>query len=153
MPKIVSDIVDVYVFRHYRKTAQFLLLHRRPDVPLGNTWQAVHGKILPHERAVEAALRELREQTGLVPQKLYSADFINQFYDHTTDSIVLAPSFAALVESRAKLQLASEYNDYAWCDLEETVARLPWTGQRWAVRHIYDVIALGGEEAEFYALT
>jgi len=153
MPKIVSDIVDVYPFRRNRKVIQFLLLHRRDDVPLGNTWQAVHGRILPQERATEAALRELREQAGLIPARLYSADFINQFYDHLADAIILAPSFAALIEDTSTIQLAGDYNDYAWCDLEETVSRLPWSNQRWAVRHIYDVIALGGDEAEFYAIT
>jgi dATP pyrophosphohydrolase len=153
MPRIVSDIVDVYVFRHTRNQIQFLLLRRRPDVVLGDTWQSIHGKIEPGERAVEAAMREVEERTGFVPKKLYSADYINQFYDHASDTIVLAPAFAAMIDASNKLRVSQEYSDYAWCDLEETVARLPWSGQRWAVRHIYDVIGVGGDEADFYALT
>ncbi|MBX6342836.1 MAG: NUDIX domain-containing protein [Thermomicrobiaceae bacterium] len=153
MPRIVSDIVDVYVFRRSRNRVQFLVLRRHPDVVLGDTWQSIHGKIEPGERAVDAAMREIEERTGLVPERLYSADYINQFYDHASDAIVLAPAFAARVHAQAQPRLSSEYSDYAWCDLEETVARLPWSGQRWAARHIYDVIAMGGEEAEFYALT
>ncbi len=153
MPHIVSDIVDVYVFRHARNQVQFLLLRRRPDVVLGDTWQSIHGKIEPGERAVEAALREVEERTGFVPNKLYSADYINQFYDHASDTIVLAPAFAAMIDVRNNVRISHEYSDYAWCDLEETVARLPWSGQRWAVRHIYDVIGVGGDEADFYALT
>ncbi len=153
MPRIVSDIVDVYIFRHVRNQVQFLLLRRRPDVVLGDTWQSIHGKIEPGERAVEAAMREVEERTAFVPTKLYSADYINQFYDHASDTIVLAPAFAALVDPGAKVRVSPEHSDYAWCDLEETVARLPWSGQRWAVRHIYDVIGMGGDEADFYALT
>ena len=153
MPRIVSDIVDVYVFRRARSQVQFLLLRRRPDLVLGDIWQSVHGKIEPGERATEAAIREVRERSGFVPSQLYSADYITQFYDHATDQIVLAPSFAAQVAAREKPRLTDEYSDFAWCDLEETVARLPWASQRWAVRHIYDVIALGGEEAQYYALT
>lgn len=152
MPRIVSDIVDVYVFRRVRSQVQFLLLRRRPEMVLGNTWQSIHGKIEPNERAVEAAMREVEECTGFVPTQLYSADYINQFYDHASDTIVLAPAFAALILGRGQVRISNEYDDYAWCDLEETVSRLPWSGQRWAVRHIYDVIAPGGEEAEFYAL-
>lgn len=153
MPRIVSDIVDVYVFRRVKTNVQFLVLRRRPDVVLGDTWQAIHGKIEPGERAVDAALREVEEQTGLVPEKLYSADYINQFYDHTSDTVVLAPSFAAMVGPRVQPRVSGEYSDYAWSDLEETVGRLPWSGQRWAARHIYDVIAMGGDEADFYALS
>jgi dATP pyrophosphohydrolase len=153
MPRIVSDIVDVYIFRRLNNNVQFLVLRRRPGSVLGDTWQAIHGKIEPGEGAVDAALREVKEGTGLSPQKFYSADYINQFYDHATDSIVLAPSFAGLVGPREQPRLSSDYSDYAWCDLEETVARLPWAGQRWAARHIYDVIAIGGDEADFYCLT
>jgi dATP pyrophosphohydrolase len=157
MPRIVADLVDVYVFRRLPQRpahgVQFLLLRRREDAPLGGTWHAVHGRILPNERALDAAARELLEQTGLVPQKLYSADYIAQFYDHASDAIVLAPAFAALVEPRAAVRLSQAHDDYAWCDLDEAVARLLWTSQRWAVRHIHAVIACGGEEAEYYALT
>ncbi|MDI3339744.1 MAG: NUDIX domain-containing protein [Sphaerobacter sp.] len=153
MPRIISDIVDVYVFRKTKNNVQFLVLRRHPDRLLGDTWQAVHGKIEPGERAVDAARREVREHTGLTPAKLYSADYINQFYDHKTDTIVLAPAFAALVGPQDQPRLSQEYCDYAWCDLEETVARLPLASQRWAARHIYDVIAMGGEEAELYALS
>lgn len=153
MPRIVSDIVDVYVFRRSRRQIQFLLLRRRPDLMLGDTWQSIHGRVNPGEGAAEAALREIREKINLVPAELYSADYINQFYDHQTDQIVLAPSFAAVVSARDKPHCSEEYSDYAWCDLEETVGRLTWASQRWAVRHIYDVIAMGGDEARFYALT
>jgi dihydroneopterin triphosphate diphosphatase len=152
VPRIVSDIVDVYVFRKSRRRVQFLVLRRREDGVLGGLWQSVHGAIEPGETSVETAVRETKEQTGLDPQRIYSADFINQFYDHVKDAIVLAPSFAILVGPTDEPTLGPEYNDYAWCDLEETVARLPWSGQRWAARHIFDVIAVGGEESEFHAI-
>lgn len=153
MPRIVSDIVDVYVFRRVNSNVQFLILRRRADVALGNTWQAIHGSIEPGEKAVDAALRELEEHTGFAPERFYSADFINQFYDHQSDTVVLAPTFAARVSNNAKPRLSSEYSDYAWCDLDETIGRLLWSGQRWAARHIFDVIAMNNEEAEFYALS
>lgn len=152
MPQIVSDIVDVYVFRKSRRRVQFLVLKRREDVVLGSIWQSIHGKIDPGESAVDAALREVNQHSGLAPHRIYSADYINQFYDHASDTIVLAPAFAVLVGPSDEPSISPEYDDYAWCDLEETVARLPWSGQRWAARHIFDVIAVGGEEAEFYAI-
>lgn len=152
MPSIVSDIVDVYLFRRVNARVQFLVLRRKPDLPLGDTWQAVHGKIEHGESAVTAVKREIEQRVGLIPVRLYSADYIGQFYDHQTDTIVLAPTFAAQVAPRVKPNVSAEYVDFAWCDLEETTARLLWTSQRWAVRHIYDVIAMGGDEAEMYAI-
>jgi dihydroneopterin triphosphate diphosphatase len=152
MPKIVSDVVDTYLFRTVNARIQFLVVRRHPDVAMGDTWQSIHGKISPGETAVEAARREITERTALVPTQMYTADYISQFYDHVTDTIVLAPTFAARVSARSKPRLSGEYCDYAWCDLEETTGRLMWNAQRWAVRHIYDVIAMSGDDAQMYAL-
>lgn len=152
MPNIVSDIVDAYVFRKVNARVQFLVLRRNPELSTGNTWQAIHGKISGDETAVEATNRVIRASTGMEPIALYTADFISQFYDHTTDTILLAPTFAAQVSPRSSIQVSKDYVDYAWCDLEETTARLPLSNQRWAVRHIFDVIALAGDEAELYRI-
>lgn len=152
MPKVVSDIVDAYVFRKIHARVQFLLLLRRPDVPLGNTWQAVHDKVGPGETALDAAERAVRAATGVDPRQAYSADFINQVYDHTRDAVVLAPVFAFAAPPRAAIDIGEEFSDYAWCEREEATARLLWSGQRWAVRHIDEVIGHGGPDAEFYRL-
>ncbi|MCC6313323.1 MAG: NUDIX domain-containing protein [Thermomicrobiales bacterium] len=152
MSRIVADIVDAYLFRKIHARVQFLLLLRRPDAPLGNTWQAVHDKMAPDETALDAAERAVRAATGVTPTHAYSADFINQVYDHTRDAVVLAPVFAFAAPPRASIDLGAEFTDYAWCEREEAIARLLWSGQRWAVRHIDEVIGHGGPDAEFYRL-
>lgn len=152
MPQFVSNMVDAYIFRRVNARIQFLLLLRRPDLPLGNTWQSIHSKIQARETAVDAAKRALEEETGLVPLETYSADYINQFYDHHTDSIILAPVFAFAVPQRPSLVLGEEFCDSAWCERDEATARLLWPGQRWAVRHIDEIIGLAGDDAEFYRI-
>lgn len=153
MPIVVSDLVDAYVFRRIHARLQFLLLLRRPDAPLGNTWQAIHERIDPGETAFEAAQRAVLEATGLAPAESFSADFVNQVYDHTRDAIVLAPVFAFAVPPRSQVLLGEAFSDHAWCERDEANARLLWSGQRWAVRHIDEVIGYGGPDAEFYRLT
>lgn len=150
MPNIVADMVDAYVFRKINARLQFLLLLRRPDVPFGNTWQSVHQKIDDGDTAVAAARNAIFTSTGLTPTEAYSADFINQVYDHRRDAIVLAPVFAFTVPPGSTVQLNEEFSDSAWCEREEASARLLWSGQRWAVRHIDDIIGLGSSDAEFY---
>ena len=152
MPRIMSDSVDVYLFLRINSRPQFLLFLRRPEVPLGNTWHSVHGKVGEGETAYGAALQEVRATTGIVPSRLYSADLISQFYDHFSDTINLTPVFAGLVEGPGPVILSPDYGDFAWCDMEEAVARLTSSAQRWAVRHIYDVIALGGPEADLHLI-
>ena len=152
MPRIVSDSVDIYPFRRVNGRAQFLVLLRRPGLALGNTWHAIHAKVGDGETAYNAALREVQQATGMHPTHLYSADLVNQFYDHYSDSIALTPVFAALLEGPGPVIRSPEYSDFAWCDLEEAVARLLSNSQRWAVRHIAAIIADGGPEAEFYRI-
>ncbi len=153
MVRIVADMVDAYVFRKVNALPQFLLFRRRADLVFGNTWQSVHSKILGNETALQTAARAVRERSGLVPVESFSADYVNQFYDSTTDNLILAPVFAFRVEAPARIHLAEEYVDFAWCDREEATARLLWAGQREAIRHIDEIIAQGDSESEFYRIT
>ena len=152
MPKIVADIVDAYIVRKINARVQFLLLMRRADVPMGNTWQSIHERIEPGESALAAAERGIMTRTGLAPTEAYSADYVNQAYDHARDVIILAPVFAFAVPARSHVRLGDEYVDSAWCERDEATARLLWSGQRWAVRHIDELIGLGGPDAEFYRI-
>jgi dATP pyrophosphohydrolase len=158
---ITTDIVDAYVFRHRLGRAQFLLLRRREGLPLGGTWHGVHGRVSDGETSLEAALRAVRIQTGLAVRiqtglatlDAYSADYINQFFDHATDTIVLAPVFAFQLVEDTPIALDDEFDDYAWCDRDEATGRLIFAGQRWAVRHIEDIVANPVADSDFYRLT
>jgi len=152
MPKIVSDLVDTYLFRKINARPQFLVLRRRTETPRGDVWQSIHTRVAPGETALDAARRDVQSCTGLVPIRFYSADYVAQFYDHGSDSIVLAPTLAAQVNPKSPVTVGPEYSDFAWCDLEETTSRLIYSAQRWAVRHIYDIIAMGGEESDVYSI-
>ena len=152
MSRIVSDIVDTYMFRRINARTQFLVVRRRSETEAKDIWQSIHTKVLAGETALDAARRDVEQTTGVVPVRFFTADYIGQFYDAVSDTIVLAPTLAAQVAAKSKVSVSAEFSDYAWCDLEETTARLRWSSHRWAVRHIYDVIAMGGDEAEMYAI-
>lgn len=152
MPEIVSDIVDVYVFRRLNARVQFLLLQRRASVPLGNTWQSFHTQIQGDESTIAAARRAVHELAGLNVSEVYSADYINEFYDDIRDVVVLAPVLAVNVSPQAPVTLGHELRDCAWWDTKQAVARLPFAGQRWAVRHIDEIMSVGLAESQLYRL-
>ena len=153
MPRIVSDSIDLYVFRAVNGRIQFLVMRTRDgDQESAGQWLAVHGTINQGESAHSAARRLLKTCTSLDPAKLYSADFVAHAYHPGTDTISLTPSFAALVSPRSRPNLGADFIDHAWCDVEETTARLAGTSRRWAVRHVNEVIALGGESASQYEI-
>ena len=152
MPSLVSDAVDAYIIRRLNARLQFLLLQRRADAPFGSSWQAIHARVLPDETALSAAERALAETTGLVTRAVYSADYVNQIYDHARDAVILIPVFAFEVESQARINPGPDFLGFEWCERDEATARLLWAGQRWSVRHIDDVIGSGGPAAEFYRI-
>ena len=150
MPEILSDAVDAYVIRRINARLQFLLLQRRADAPFAHSWQAVHAKVGPEETALEAARRALTEAIGLEATTVFSADYVNQIYDHVRDAVILIPVFAFEVDARARIAPGPDFVAHEWCERDEATTRLPWSGQRWSVRHIDDVIGTGGPTAEFY---
>ena len=152
MPSLISDAVDAYVVRRLNARLQFFLMQRRADAPFGGSWQAIHARVGQEETAFMAAERALAETTGLVAGTVYSADYVNQIFDHARDAVILIPVFAFEVEAQAGIELGPDFVGYEWCEREEATARLLWAGQRWSVRHIDDVIGAGGPAAEFYRI-
>lgn len=144
MPEIVTNIVDVYPFRRTGGRVEFLLLHRAADRRIGATWQAVHGRIEPGESAAQAAVRELREEAGLIPQRLWQLEHVNTFYLGREDAIAMCPGFAAEVAADAAVVLNAEHTAFRWLAAEEALSELMWPGQRTAVREVLDVIVSPG---------
>jgi len=147
MPEIIANVIDVYPFRRKHTRVEFLLLKRTDGVRLGGTWQAVHGRIEPGETAVTAALRELREETGLRPIRFWQLEFVNTFYLLTDDAVLLCPCFAAQIAPDAEVVLCHEHTDYRWEPSERALRSYMWPGQRHAVREIIgEIIAPGLSE-------
>ena len=78
----------------------------------------------------------MREETGLIPGRLYSADLCEQFYEIGTDSIWIAPVFVAYVDSEATVRLNEEHSEYCWTSLDRADGLVPFPGQRSMLRHI-----------------
>ncbi|MDM8534402.1 NUDIX domain-containing protein [Clostridiaceae bacterium HSG29] len=96
------------------------LIIRRSSRTLNGSWQMVSGKVEKGENAVEATLREIKEETGLIPIKLYSADLLEQFYDTDYNVINLVPVFLAFVEVNSKVILnAYEHSEFKWISVDE----------------------------------
>lgn len=88
----------------------------------------VQGSIEPGEKAYETAARELHEETGLKPLRLFQASYVNRFYLAATDQIILSPVFCAEVDGEVTLN--EEHTDHEWVSFEEAQSRYPWPGQK-----------------------
>ena len=130
---IISNLVEVHIFRETENAIEFLLLKRAEDQIYPAVWQMVSGKIKESEKAFETSLRELKEETNLTPLKMWVAPKINSFYSSQTDSICLIPVFAVQVKKDSKVIISNEHSEYKWVTSDEAKRLLAWDGQRRAV--------------------
>ncbi len=138
--KILSNLIEAHIFRIINGEIEFLLLKRSPDQYYPNIWQMVSGKIKENETAYNAALREIKEETNLTPQKFWVAPTVNSFYSPDKDYICLLPVFAAKVECNCEIKISNEHTEYKWVRPEEAKQLLAWDGQRKSVDVIVDYV-------------
>ncbi|MEO6435364.1 MAG: NUDIX domain-containing protein [Tepidisphaeraceae bacterium] len=140
------DMVTVFVARPDASGAphEFLQLLRSPGQYMCGTWQTISGGIEPAETAVAAALREMREESGLTPIEFYRLPSIESFYTVADDTIWHPAAFFALVSRDVKVALDHEHTDHRWASIDRVNETFMWPGERALIREIRDEILGNG---------
>ncbi|HEY0528150.1 MAG TPA: ATPase, T2SS/T4P/T4SS family [Gemmatimonadaceae bacterium] len=146
MTQIVPGVVEVYAIRHNAGDWRVLALQRATDVVRANSWETVYGKIDPGERPEQAAVRELREETGLDLQSLYNIT-VNSFFLHATQTIQMSIVFAAFIPDDSPVTLSAEHQRYEWLDVAAACERFTWPRARHAILDARHLLATGSAEA------
>jgi dATP pyrophosphohydrolase len=90
-------------------------------------------------------VRELREETGLVAERLYNLSRVESFYLHREDLLALIPVFCAFVADGAEARVSGEHDRCEWLPVERAGERFGWPRER---RALADALALlGGGDA------
>lgn len=135
--------VDVWAYRRVGAGVELLLLHRvdgRKGSP--GFWQGVSGGVEAGESVLQAAVRELLEETGLRPRALFLLDALFTHYAHRKDELETVVPFAAEVDAGERPTLSDEHDEYRWETIERAEALLPYEGQRAALRRLRaDILA------------
>tara|TARA_B100001540_G_C15613187_1_gene554065 strand:- start:91 stop:564 length:474 start_codon:yes stop_codon:yes gene_type:complete len=144
MANIKVRVVDCYVYQQTDKGLKFLILKRNEKKLYEHLWQGVAGKIEKDEEAWQTAIRELKEETGLDPVKMFVADHVSQFYEKHGDRVNLVPVFGIEVDSKNVI-LSDEHIEYKWVDFKEAFDTLVWNGQKKGIQTIYNMVSNNDE--------
>jgi dATP pyrophosphohydrolase len=146
--ELKTELIEAHIFRKKGNDIEFLLLKRADNENYPGIWQMVTGAIHDEEPAFKTAIREMKEETGLCPEKIWVVPHVNSFYSPEKDSLIIIPVFAALVKSEANVLISSEHSEYKWLKKESAKKLLAWNGQRKSVDIIHQYFT--SETETFY---
>ena len=141
-PELRVGVVDVFVVRPRPDGWRVLALRRAAAVRCPGAWEVVHGSIEPDERPEEAAVREVREETGLAVERLYNVT-VHPFYLHRAGVVQLAVVFTAFVAEPGDVTLGAEHDAHGWLTMAEAVERLFWPRTRANLRDALELLGRG----------
>jgi dATP pyrophosphohydrolase len=125
---IKSFSIAAYICKVEGGVCKHLIIQRKPGY-LGETWQMISGRLERGETGWKAALREIEEETGLRPDRFYSANALEAFYEVNQNCINLIPVFVGFVDSNQEVRLSHEHSEFRWVTAEEADAFLVFKHQ------------------------
>lgn len=142
MPTITVGTIDVYLIGPRTDGWRVLALQRAKTTRCPTAWETVHGRIEPGEEPEDAAIREVREETGLEVERLYNVS-VQPFYLHQSHTVELAVVFAAFVPPAGLVTLGEEHSRSEWLTPERALDRFAWPRERAALRDILQLLKDG----------
>jgi 8-oxo-dGTP pyrophosphatase MutT (NUDIX family) len=139
--QIDVGVVDVFVCRHGPPGLTVLVLRRGPGTRCTGAWEVVHGRVETRESPEAAALREVREETGLSVARLYSLT-CQPFYLHRIATVQVAVVFVAFAAD-GEIALGPEHDLAEWLTPDEAMTRLSWPRSVSALRDAVRVLHAG----------
>ena len=143
MTTVRVSLVDLYVLRGAGREIECLVLRRAAGGRCPGSWETVHGHIEVGETPAEAAARELLEETGLTPEKLYNLSRVETFYQHRLDEVALVPVFAAFVPREAAVTTGGEHDRFEWLPPVDARRRFAWPREARALDDILTLLGSG----------
>jgi 8-oxo-dGTP pyrophosphatase MutT (NUDIX family) len=146
------DLIECWAFRVLPPTGpddtrpdaerfEILLIRRAGHRIFPGLWQCVTGGIEPGERVPDAAMREVREETGLgsdAIEAFYDLDQVAPFYDEGVDAVVVSAIFAARVRPDAVPRVSWEHDGMRWVPADEAVRLTVWPSYAESIRRVRD---------------
>lgn len=139
----VIDCHVVYINKNNEKL--FLSLKRNSKERYPNIWQCITGGIINKEKPEQTAIRELFEETGLTPKKMWSIETVNYYYDPKYGTMNIIPVFGVQVNNM-DIKISEEHQEYTWETYTKVESLLFWKQQKIGLKTFLDMLNEGGKK-------
>ena len=141
---IKTDYAICYAIRASGESYEFLQLKKTAKPYMDENWGMPGGAIEHGEKPSDTALRELYEETCLIPIEFYLIDRVSSSYLEKMNAIIHGIPYCAIVPSDAKVIISNEHLDYRWIPIEQADNVLIWNTERDAMTEIKRTILNDG---------
>ena len=140
--------VLVYCYRLVDNEQYWLMLKRVPE--RGGFWQGVTGAIEPGETLLDAAVREMREETALAPDDIFQTEleytitvrpeWASKYnYDPEVKQLIEYVFLARLADD-AVPTLSGEHSEFAWKTTEQAISMFKWPKNAEALKLVSELV-------------
>ena len=139
--------VSVYPVRYKDEKWEYLLLKRVKE--RGEFWQGITGAPEKKEKILEAAKRELLEETGFVPEIIFKVDYSYTIDVKDVNGSVYAPDvdtipeyvfLARVREKSIPVRDPVEHTEWKWCTFDEACELLKWEDNKKALEVVRSML-------------
>lgn len=123
---IESPGINLVVVKYVNEMWKYLVLRRAKGETYAGFWGFLTGCRSGEETVPQLAVRELAEETGLKPDKLFATECTVQFYEPTVDKVWILPVLVAVVGSEAEPKLGEENDEFRWLLPSEAKILIDW---------------------------
>lgn len=103
----------------------------------GGFWCHVAGTVEAGETGWQTIIREFGEETGIRVCELYTAHYLEQFYESVSNTVEVVPVFVVYCPPNQVVTLNHEHTEYHWCTLAEAKALVSFPGQQALYDHLW----------------
>ena len=146
--ELKASMIEAHIYRKKNKKIKYLILKRGEKAHYPGIWQMVTGKVKKDETAMDAVIREVKEETNLDVQKLFVVPNVNPFYNHFDNSVNFVPVFLCQVKEVDEVNISKEHCKSKWVKMKKAKKKFAWPGQKHSLELIHGFLT--GKEKQIH---
>jgi dATP pyrophosphohydrolase len=121
---------------------KYLVFQRAEGETYAGYWGFLTGLKHNDETVAQAVAREVKHETGLTDIRMFSTEFLVQFYEPENDKIWILPLVVVVVKADAQLALSDENQQALWLTSRSAKHRVSWKNLVRAIDDIADELEI-----------